>query len=45
MQPWYFRHDDIMDIDVVVYTLLAPGWHIQGHSLHAYIMGDATVPW
>ena len=34
-----------MDIDVVVFTLLAPVWHIQGHSLYLYIMGDATVPW
>jgi hypothetical protein len=34
-----------MDIDVVVFTLLAPVWHIQGHALHLYIMGDANLPW
>jgi hypothetical protein len=34
-----------MDIDVVVFTLLAPVWHIQGHSLYLYIMDEATVPW
>jgi hypothetical protein len=34
-----------MDIDVVVFTLSAPVRHIQGHSLHIYIMGDATVLW
>ncbi len=44
-QPWYFRHDDIMDIDVVVFTPSAPIWHTQGHALHLYIMGDTTVPW
>ncbi len=44
-QPWYFRHTDIMDIDVVVFTPSASLWHIQGHALHPYIMGDATVPW
>jgi hypothetical protein len=44
-QTWYFGHDDIMDIDVVLFTLLAPVWHIQGLSLHVYIMGNATVPW
>jgi hypothetical protein len=45
VQPWYFGHDFIMDIDVVVFTFLAFVWHIQGHALHLYIMGDATVPW
>jgi hypothetical protein len=34
-----------MEIDVVVFTLLAPVWHIQGHALHPYIMVDAAVPW
>jgi len=34
-----------MDIDVLVFTPLAPAWHIQGHALHLYIMGDTTVPW
>jgi hypothetical protein len=34
-----------MVIDVVVFTPSAPVWHIQGHSLHPYIMLDATVPW
>ncbi len=34
-----------MVIDVVVFTLSAPVRHIQGHALHLYIMGDATVPW
>ena len=34
-----------MDIDVVVFTSLAPVWHIQGHALHLYIMGDSKVPW
>ncbi len=29
-----------MVIDVVVFTPSAPIWHIQGHSLHLYIMGD-----
>jgi hypothetical protein len=32
-----------MDIDVVVFTPSAPIWHIQGHALHPYIMGDALV--
>jgi hypothetical protein len=41
----YFRHDNIMDIDVIVFTPLAPVWHIQGHALYLYIMGDATMPW
>jgi len=44
-QPWYFRHDDIMDIDVVVFTLSASVRHIQAHTLHPYIMVDAVVPW
>jgi hypothetical protein len=34
-----------MDIDVVVFTPSAPIWHIQGHTLHLYIMGDSKVPW
>jgi hypothetical protein len=34
-----------MDIDVVVFTQLAPVWQIQGHALHPYIMVDAAVPW
>jgi hypothetical protein len=34
-----------MDIDVIVFTMLAPVWHIQGHTLHPYIMVDAAVPW
>ena len=34
-----------MVIDVIVFTPLAPVSHIQGHSLHIYIMGDTTVPW
>ncbi len=34
-----------MDIDVIVFTLSAPVWHIQGHALHLYIMGDPKVPW
>jgi hypothetical protein len=34
-----------MDIDVVVFTLVAPIQHIQGHALHPYIMVDAAVPW
>jgi hypothetical protein len=34
-----------MDIDVIVFTLLAPVWHIQWHALHLYIMGNAAVPW
>jgi hypothetical protein len=33
-----------MVIDVVVFTPSAPILHIQGHSLHIYIMDDATVP-
>ncbi len=33
-----------MDIDVVVFTP-SPVWHIQGHALHLYIMGDSKVPW
>ncbi len=44
-KKWYFRHDDIMDIDVAVFTLSAPIWHIQGHALHPYIMVNAAVPW
>jgi len=31
-----------MVIDVVVFTPSAPVWHIQGHLLHVYIMGDAV---
>jgi hypothetical protein len=34
-----------MDIDVIVFTLSALIWHIQGPALHPYIMGNATVPW
>ena len=34
-----------MDIDVIIFTLSAPVWHIQWHNLHLYIMGNATVPW
>ena len=34
-----------MDIDVIVFTPSAPVSHIQGHALHIYIMGDATMPW
>ena len=34
-----------LTIDVVVFTLLATDWHIQGHALHPYIMVDASVPW
>ena len=36
-----------MDIYVIIiiFTPSAPVWHIQGHMLHLYIMGDATVPW
>jgi len=34
-----------MVIDVIVFTPPAPVSHIQGHSLHIYIMGNATVPW
>ena len=34
-----------MDIDVVVFTLSASVRHIQVHTLHPYIMVDATVPW
>jgi hypothetical protein len=33
-----------MDIDVVVFTLSAPVWHIQGHALHPYIIVNAAVP-
>ncbi len=44
-QPWSFRHDNITDIDVVIFTLLAPVRHILGHALHPYIMVDAAVPW
>jgi hypothetical protein len=44
-QPWYFQHDNIMDINVVIFTLSALVWHIQGHRLHPYIMVDAAVPW
>jgi len=34
-----------MDIDVIIFTLSAPVWHIQWHELHLYIMGNANVPW
>jgi len=34
-----------MDIDVIIFTLPAPNWHIQWHELHLYIMGNADVPW
>jgi hypothetical protein len=34
-----------MDIDVVVFTPLAPVWHMQGHALYLYIMGATAVPW
>jgi hypothetical protein len=40
-----FRHDGIMDVDVIIFTLSAPVWHIQGHVLYPYIMVDAAVPW
>jgi hypothetical protein len=35
----------IMDIDVILVTLSAPVWNIQGHVLHLYIMSNADVPW
>jgi hypothetical protein len=35
-----------MDIDVKVFTPLAPVWHhIHGHALYLYIMGNAAVLW
>ena len=34
-----------MNIDVIVFALLAPVWHIQEDLLHLYIMGGAAVPW
>jgi hypothetical protein len=34
-----------MDIDVIVFTPSAPVWHIQGHTLHLYIIVNATVSW
>ncbi len=43
-QPWYFQHDDIADIDVVVFTLSAPVRQIQGQALCPYIMVDVAVP-
>jgi hypothetical protein len=37
--------NDITNIDVVIFTPLAPLLHMQGHMLYLYIMGDAAVPW
>jgi hypothetical protein len=34
-----------MDIDVIVFTPSAPVWHIQGHVLYLYIMGDCALVW
>ena len=36
----------MMDIDAIVFTLLAPVQYIlQGQTLYSYIMVDAVVPW
>ncbi len=43
--PQYFQHDDIIDIDVILFTLPAPILPIQGHALYSYIMVDVAVPW
>ena len=40
-----FQHDNIMVIYVIIFTPLASVWHIQGHVLHLYIMGNADVHW
>jgi hypothetical protein len=42
-KPWYFRHDDIMDIDVVLFGLPTPVRRGRLCAPHPNIMVDVAV--